>query len=271
VPPRPIWESGVVSAVTATSVTVTDHKGTPSTFTITPTTTFAEGKTTVPATNLVVGSHVAIEVSASALMTALSIQIVPPRPICVSGVVTAVSATSVTVTDHKGTAETFSITSTTTFAEGKTTVPATDLVVGDNVQIKAAASAATTATSINIALSRVVGKVTAISGDTITVEGLKGASSTIVTSSTTTFSKAGSASALTDVVVGDSVSAQGLIGATPTTLDASSVSIVGPWTMPGHIALGRHDSNSRGNGSYQSSSNQGFGQRGSSKHGSFRR
>jgi hypothetical protein len=192
VPPRPIWEVGVVGTVSLTSVMITDHNGTPSTFAITGTTTFLEGKTTVPQTDLVTGSHVAIQVSASSLMTALSIEIAPPRPICVSGLVTAASLTSVTVTGKNGTPETFAINGATTFAEGKTTVLPAALVAGEDAQIKALPSAPTTATSINISLVRVSGKVTMVTGDTITVEGFKGVTSSIVTDpTTTTFTKDG--------------------------------------------------------------------------------
>lgn len=275
VPPRPIWESGVVSVVTPTSVTITDHSGTPSTFAITTTTAFLEGKTTVPTTDLVMGSHVAIQVSASALMTALSIEIAPPQPIYASGLVTAASSSSVTVTGRNGTAQTFSITGTTAFTEGKTTVLPGALVAGEDAFIKALPSAPTTATSINISLVRVFGKVTASStsssGGTITVDGLKGVSDTIVTDGTTTFTKDGATAALTDVGVGDFISAQGLIGATPTTLDASSVSILDHWGQPVHVPFGHKASNSGGFGSKGGSNNQGQSGRSSLQHGNFRR
>lgn len=270
VPPRPIWESGVVSVVTPTSVTITDHSGTPSTFAITLTTAFLEGKTTVPTTDLVMGSHVAIQVSASALMTALSIEIAPPRPIYASGLVTAASATSVTVTGHNGIPQTFSITGTTTFAEGKTSEMPSVLVQGEDAWIKALPSAPTTATSINVSLVRVFGKVTAISGATFTVEGLKGVSDTIVTG-TTTFTKDGATAGLTDVGVGDFISAQGLIGATPTTLDASSVSILDHWGQPVHVPFGHKASNSGGFGAKGGSNNKGQSGHNSFQRGNFRR
>ena len=272
VPPRPIWEVGVVSTVSSTSVTITDHSGTPSTFAITGTTTFLEGKTTVLPAALIMGSHVAIQVSASALMTALSIEIAPPRPICVSGLVTAASLTSVTITGHNGTPDTFAITGTTTYAEGKTTVLPAALVAGEDAQIKALSSAPTTATSINISLVRVSGKVTLITGDTITVQGFKGVTSTIVTDPpATTFTKDGATAALTDVAVGDFVSAQGLVGATPTTLDASSVSIFDLSGPPVHVPMGHQNFNSHGNDGNQGSNDQGHSGHKSSHHGNFRR
>lgn len=270
VPPRPIWEVGAASGVTPTSVTVTGHNGTPTTFAITGTTTFFQGKTSVLQSTLVNGSQVAVQVSASALMTALSIEIAPPRPIFAEGLVTAASPTSVTVTGHNGTPQTFTITGTTTFAEGKTTVLPAALVTGEDAFIKALASAPTTATSINISLVRFFGKVTATSGLTITVEGLKGVSESIVTDGTTTFTKDGAASAFSDIATGDFISAQGLIGATPMTLNASSVNIFDHWGQPVHTPFGHHG-NSGGQGYQGGSNSQGQTGHGSFQRGNFRR
>lgn len=262
---------GVVTAVTTTSVSVSQHGGTPVTYTITGTTVFAEGMTTVSATDLVPGSFVGIQVIAAGSTTAGVIEIVPPRPIWEGGVVSAVTLTSVTITDHKGTPETFAIIGTTTFAEGKTTVLPAALVVGENAQIKASPGTPPTATRINISLSHFSGKVTLISGDSITVEGFKGVTSTIVTDGTTSFTKDGSTAGLTDIAVGDFINAQGLIGATPTTLDASSVSILEHWGQPVHVPLGHQRFNSGGSGSNGGSNSQGFSGHSSFQHGNFRR
>jgi hypothetical protein len=269
---RPIRLGGVVTAVTPTSVTVTGHNGTSSTFTITSTTTFSEGGATVTATDLVVGSRVGIQVSSTALTTATAIEITAARPMMLGGVVTAVTPTSVTVTGGNGTSSTFVITAATTFSEGSTTVPATDLGVGDRVGIEVTSTNPTTATSINIAPARVSGQVTAISGDTITIADHKGATSTILVSSTTTYTTGGAAGTLTDVTVGSVVSAEGTIGATPTTLDATSVTIgskCGSWGL-GHIATGHLHFSSR-SGAGQSNQSHGFHGRSSNKHGNFRR
>jgi hypothetical protein len=272
---RAIKLGGVVTAVTSTSVTVTGHNGTSSTYTITSGTTFSEGGATVTATDLVVGSHVDIQVSSTALTTATSINIKAEasRPVTLGGLVTAVTPTSVTVTGGNGTSSTFVITTTTTFTEGSTTVTAADLVVGDRVGIEVTSTNATTATSISIALARVSGQVTAVSGDTITITDHKDVTSTILVGTTTTYSKGGAAAALTDVTVGTTISAQGTIGATPTTLDATSVNIgskCGSWGL-GHSASGHMHFSSRGAGSSQSNQSQGFGGRGSHSHGNFRR
>ena len=276
------WDNGlggVVTAVTLTSVTVMAHDGTPSTFMITGTTTFSEDGVTVPATDLVVGSHVDIEVTTAlpTIATAINIKVTHARSIRLGGLVTAASLTSVTVMAHDGTPSTFMITGTTTFSEGGATVPATDLVVGDFADIEVSSSAMTTATSIKIELARFGGVVTATSSGTITITGHKGVTQTIVVGMSTTYSKDGATAALTDVMVGDLVSAQGTIGATTTTLDATSVTI-GKFCGShngGHNADGRHNFNTRSSGHQgsqdQGSQNQGFGGRGHSDHGHFRR
>ncbi len=274
------WDNGlggVVTAVTLTSVTVTAHDGTSTTYIIVPTTTtFSEGTTTVPATDLVVGSHVDIQVTTALPTTAaaINIKVKPARPVKLGGLVTAVSATSVTVKGWSGTSTTFTIVPTTTkFSEGTTTVPQTDLVVGDFADIEVLSSAMTTATSINIELARFGGVVTLVSGDTITITGHKGVSQTIVVGTTsTTYAKDGAPAALSDVMVGDLINAQGVIGATATTLDATSVTIDtfhGTFNG-GQIAGHRHFDPQQGSQN-QGSKNQGFGGRGHSDHGNFRR
>ncbi len=273
----PIRLGGLVTAVTPTSVTVTGHDGTSTTYTITTTTSFTEGSTTVLASALVVGSHVDIQVSSSALTTATSIDIKAPEQhmMRLGGAVTAVTPTSVTVTGWNGTSTTYTITTTTTFSEGSTTVLASALVVGDHVDIQVSSTAPTTATSIEIALARVSGKVTAVSGDDITVTDHHGNVSTIVVSTTTTYTNGGATAALTDVTVGVFVSAQGTIGATPTTLDATSVSIGSNCGSSGgaHIATGHLnvDSRSFGGGQGNHGHGFGFGGRGSHSRGNFRR
>jgi hypothetical protein len=177
---------------------------------------------------------------------------------------------------HDGTSTPYTITSTTAFTEGSTTVLPAALAVGDRVDIQVSSSALTTVTGINIELTRFAGEVTAVSGDTITISGHDGVSSTILVGTTTTYSKGGAPAALTDVAVSLLVSAQGLIGATTTTLDASSVTIGGPCDSAGggHGSNDHSNSSSPGDGNNQGnlgSHGQGFGGRGSSHHGNFRR
>jgi hypothetical protein len=143
----------------------------------------------------------------------------------VRGIVTADTNTSVTVQSHHDTLTTFTLTSTTTFSEGSTTLSASDLAVGERVSIKASSSAPTTALSIRIDLAELAGKVTAVSGNSITVSNDQGSSQTVVVSASTTYSQDGASAALADVVVGSKIRAQGTLSADQMTLNAITVEI----------------------------------------------
>jgi endonuclease YncB( thermonuclease family) len=153
------------------------------------------------------------------------------------GVITAVSSDSITVKDMTGTSTTYTITSTTTFREGATTVTESTLAVGQHVGIQLSSSDSTTASSIDVQLPMLVGTVTAVDGDTVTISDQQGFSRTIVVDSTTTYTDAGSSASLSDVTVGTLIGAQGTVDANLTSLDASSVSVGLP-TMPGGGAGG---------------------------------
>jgi hypothetical protein len=144
------------------------------------------------------------------------------------GVVTAVTDSSITVKDMSGSSTTYAITSTTTFSEGPTTIAASQLAVGQRVGIQLSSSSSTTATSIDVQLPVLFGTVTAVSGDTITISDPEGFSRTIVTDSSTTYTKSGDSSTLDEVTVGSVISAEGVVDANLTSLDASSVTIGAP-------------------------------------------
>lgn len=141
------------------------------------------------------------------------------------GVVTAVTTDSVTVQLWNGTTTTFAIDSSTTFTEGNASAPATDLVVGDRVQIKTSSSSSTTAASINIELAELIGTVSNVSGDTILITDPQGFTRTILVSGTTTYSEGGATASLTDVTSGEKIVAQGTVDANGTSLDALSIKI----------------------------------------------
>jgi hypothetical protein len=143
----------------------------------------------------------------------------------VGGYVTAVTSTSVTVQEWNGTSSTFALTSSTTFSEGSSPTTAASLVVGDRVMIGTTSSAPATATSVNIELAELFGKVTALSGNTITISDPQGFSRTIVVSAATTYTNAGVVGTLTNVVVGSAIFARGTIDANGTSLDAVTIAI----------------------------------------------
>lgn len=153
------------------------------------------------------------------------------------GTVTAVTGSSITVSDRSGSTSTFTIDPSTTVNKDRTASTLAALAVGEEVRIFPSAAGSTTARSIDIEQPSVIGKVTAISGDTITVTGPNGTSQTVVVSSATTYAKAGASATLANVTVGSSIFAQGTFasGAT-TTLNATTVGIgFGP---AGHGGMG---------------------------------
>ena len=145
------WDNGLGGLVTTvtltsgtlTSVTVTAHDGTPSTFSITGTTTFSEGGATVPATDLVAGDFADIEVLSSAMTTATSINIELAR---FGGVVTLVSGDTITITGHKGVTQTI-VVGTTTYTKDGAPAVSTDVMAGDLINAQGTIGA--TATTLN--------------------------------------------------------------------------------------------------------------------------
>jgi len=146
------------------------------------------------------------------------------------GVVTAVSATSITLSDPSGATSTFAIDSSTTVSKDRAASTLAALAVGDEVRIIPTAPGSTTAKSIDIEQPSVMGRVSAISGDTITVTGPHGTSQTVIVSSATTYAKAGASATLADVTVGSPIFAQGTFASGSTaTLDATTVGVgLGP-------------------------------------------
>jgi hypothetical protein len=296
-----IGEGGLVTAVTATSVTVNRWDGKVTTYNITPTTTFSEGNKSTTAASLVVGDRINIRLARKAPTTALKINIelaeltgnvtsvvgnlitiTGPqgfaRTIIVSdattyvqggapatladvtvgaavfaegtidvnltsldalsikigstdhailyhGYVTVLSSTSVTLDRLNGVTEAFTITPTTTFHQGSTVLTAANLVVGDRVNVRVNSSAPTTALAIGIELAALTGRVSAVAGNAITITTNKGFSRAITVSATTTYTMGGAPAALANVTVGSLIVAVGLIDADLTTLDATKVAI----------------------------------------------
>ena len=135
---------------------------------------------------------------------------------------------SITVEGLDGTTTTYALTSATTYAEGSTTISASDVVVGDQVMIGLSSTSSTTATRVDVREPTLTGWVSAVNGDVITITDLDGFTRTVVVDGSTTYEKSGAASALSDVTVGTVITAQGSVDANGTTLDATSVTIGQP-------------------------------------------
>lgn len=142
------------------------------------------------------------------------------------GVVSALTSSSITVVDPSGTSTTFSISSATTVTKDRAIAAVSDLAVGDQVRITPTGAGSTTAQSIDIEQPSVMGTVTAVSGDTITVSGPNGTSETVVVSGATTYTKSGANATLADIAVGTWIFAEGNFSTGSTTnLDATTVGV----------------------------------------------
>jgi hypothetical protein len=220
---------GKVTAVSNDNITITDPQGFSRTVVVSSTTSYTTNGAAGTLADVTVGSKILAKGTIDSNQTSLDAITVAigsaNRSQCVRGIVTADSNSSVTVQSHDGTLTTFTLTSSTTYSDGSTTLSASDLSVGERVAIKASSSAPTTAVSVKIQLAELAGKVTAVSGDSITVGIDQGFSLTVVVDSSTTYSQDGASATLADVVVGSKIRAQGTIAANQTTLDAISVEI----------------------------------------------
>ena len=157
-----------------------------------------------------------------------------------AGVVTALGTNSITLKDRQGTTTTYTTSSGTTYFEGKTAVTVADLAVNEEVGLELTSTSPQTVTKVDIRPVLVAGSVTAVSGNTITVAGRHGTTSSVVVSPATTYTSGGAASTLAAVVVGAVIFATGLPGTTAGTLDASTVNIF--------AALASHQGFAPGNG-----------------------
>jgi hypothetical protein len=144
------------------------------------------------------------------------------------GVVTAVTAASLTVQDRAGKSTTFTLDPSTTVTRERTAATLADLAVGEHVRVVPSAPGSTTASGVEIELANIAGKVVSVNGNIITVLNREGANSTVVVGGSTTYSKNGASATLADVAAGSFIFAEGTLDSTLTTLNASTVGIGQP-------------------------------------------
>jgi hypothetical protein len=167
-----------------------------------------------------------------------SMPMAPGVPCGIGGDVSAITATSITVTGPAGTSSTYSVNSSTTVTKNGQSAAIGDIAVGDNVHIMLSATDATLASGIDIVPAGVAGKVTAINGDVLTISGPSGTTDSVVVSSATTYKKGGASASLGDIAVGTVIFAQGSFGSSATTLNATTVGIGQPGPGAGSAGMG---------------------------------
>lgn len=141
------------------------------------------------------------------------------------GLVSAVSASSLTVTSPTGTTTTYTLTPTTVVTKDRQSASLSDLVVGDHVRVRVSPTSATTAAAVNIETPHVLGQVVAVSGNVITLSNPDGLQTTVDVTGATTYMKNGASAALSDVSVGSFIAASGTVASDHTTFDATAVVI----------------------------------------------
>ncbi|HEX3070608.1 MAG TPA: DUF5666 domain-containing protein, partial [Thermoanaerobaculia bacterium] len=150
---------GTITAASATSITVHDSHGNDVVLALTSATSIRKGDTTLAAADLKVGDQVHVKAtSANNVNTAQQIEVQAPdtqekpEPVLeIEGIITAASATSITVHDSHDDDVVVALTSTTIIRKGETTVAAADLKIGERVHVKA-----TSANNVNTAVEVIV-------------------------------------------------------------------------------------------------------------------
>ena len=145
--------------------------------------------------------------------------------------ITSVASDSIAAKRADGTAVTIKTTSSTQYFRAGKTIDRSTLTAGTAIRVQGTRNSdnSVTATRIDVALAGAHGKVTAISGNDITIQDERNTSSTQVvhTSSSTTFTRAGQTSSLSAVTVGGEVTAAGTKNSDGS-LQAEAVQIVLP-------------------------------------------
>lgn len=152
----------------------------------------------------------------------------PGVPGGIGGDVSAITATSITITDPRGTSSTYDVTTATTITKNEQSATLADIVIGDNVHIALSSTDPTLASTIDIVPASVVGKVTAIIGDVLTIAGPHGTTGSVVVSSATTYMEGGARASLGDISVGTAIFAQGAFGSSAGMVNATTVGIRRP-------------------------------------------
>jgi len=142
-----------------------------------------------------------------------------------AGTVTAVGSDTITITGRDGTSQTIHTTGATTYRHGSAAANRSDVTVGSPIVAagERGSDGSLTATTVTIVPARVIGTVSAVKGDTLTISRRDGTTMTVHVSSTTTIAVAGVTNAtISDVKPGMVVTVEGT-QRSDGSLDASAV------------------------------------------------
>lgn len=231
---RGIGRQITVAAIDGSNLSLKTDDGWSRTIAVTSSTKLTKAGQTVTLGDIKVGDAIRFSQTRNAdgSYTIDAVAVVVPR---IAGAVTGLSDSGFTVKARNGTTWTVSVTGSTTYMVGGKAGTKSDVTVGAMVAVSGTRDSDSTMTAIavQVQLPKVVGRVTAKTADTITVERLGGGTATIHVSGTTTFRVPGDTSpSLSDITVGSVIGAAGTQRADGS-LDASVVQTapnkVGRW------------------------------------------
>jgi hypothetical protein len=193
------------------------------------TTVYTEAGATASLSDIQVGSEIAVKSSSSGknatTINATGITILLPTE---SGVVTAVSGNTLTVTGFDGATHTITVNANTRYQKAGQSAALSDISSGTSVVAEGTTKSdgSLTALRVTIQLPHIDGKVTAVNGTSYTVTGRAGQSYTIVATADTTYVNANGGSASASAVKsGTYIMAEGTLSSDGKTLTAQRISI----------------------------------------------
>ena len=200
-----------VTAVSGSSVSLATDDGWTRTITVTDATKITKGGVAATPADLAVGDVVRLAETRNAdgSYTIAAIGIVLPQ---VAGAVKAIDASTITITLPDGTSATIRTTGSTAYHLDQADGNRSDVIVGSTILATGdkGADGSLTASSVWVRLPRVVGMVTAVTGDTVTLSRRDGTVVTVHVGAGTTIRVAGTDSAkLSDVKPGMGVVVEG--------------------------------------------------------------
>ena len=219
---------GTLTAVSASSITITDPAGATTTYAIASSTVVRRGGANVAVGELQVGMTVAVLVATADAAAAVTVVVVPPAALGALGAVgtlTAVSASSITITDPAGATTTYATTPATRVQVGPALVSAASLATGQLVRVETTPATPAVVSAILLEPAHMEGVVTAVSGGTITLGDPQGFERTVLVSATTTYRNARGATTLGSVRVGSSIVATGVVDGDHTSLAAVAIDV----------------------------------------------
>ena len=220
---------GVVTGVSGNVISITGHNSTALTVDVSTSTTYTLGGAASTLSAVVNGDTICatgLIGSSASTLNALSVKIYAPIVRThVEGTITALGTNSITVQGHEGAPVAYTTTTATTFQVGSSTSTASALAVGEHVAMTLTSTTPQTVTAVEIFPTTFIGVVTGVSGNVITLKGHGSTTLTVNVSTSTTYTKHGSASSLSAVTNGSQIVATGLLGSNDTTLNATSVVI----------------------------------------------